>query len=125
LLARYVAAWETSDVATLVSLLREDATLVMPPLPQWVQGAREIGASLAAMILTPGSSGVFRLVPTSANGLPAFAIYQRDAATGEHRALSIQVVEIVDERVASISAFLDPSLFDLFGLPGTLQRVST
>jgi hypothetical protein len=30
LLARYVAAWETTDVDALVSLLREDATLAMP-----------------------------------------------------------------------------------------------
>jgi RNA polymerase sigma-70 factor (ECF subfamily) len=121
LLARYVAAWDTSDVDALVSLLREDATLAMPPLPQWLQGAREIGASLAAMVLVPGSSGAFRLVPTRANGLPAFAAYRREDARGDCQALSIQVVEVVDERIASIVAFLDTALFAPFGLPTTLS----
>jgi RNA polymerase sigma-70 factor, ECF subfamily len=121
LLQRYVAAWESSDAAALVSLLREDARLVMPPLPQWVQGAREIGTSLAAMVLVAGSGGAFRLVPTRANGLPAFATYRRDDASGVYRALSIQVIEMSGDRIASIFAFLDASLFEPFGLPPTLD----
>jgi RNA polymerase sigma-70 factor (ECF subfamily) len=122
LLARYVAAWETADVNALVSLLREDATLAMPPLPQWLRGAREIGASLAEMILVPGASGAFRLVPTRANGLPAFGAYRREEITGEWQALSIQLVEVLDGRIASMVAFLDTSLFAPFGLPTTLAE---
>jgi RNA polymerase sigma-70 factor (ECF subfamily) len=122
LLARYVEAWETADVDALVSLLREDATLAMPPLPQWLQGAQEIGTSLAAMLLVPGSRGAFRLVPMGANGLPAFAAYHREEITGGWQALSIQVVEVLDGRIASIVAFLDTSLFGPFGLPRTLAE---
>jgi RNA polymerase sigma-70 factor (ECF subfamily) len=121
LLARYVEAWERSDVDALVALLRDDATLAMPPLPQWIQGAREIGASLAAMVLMPGSSGAYRLVPTRANGLPAFAAYSRDDVTAEWQPLSIQAVEVRDGQIASIVAFLDTSLFAPFGLPIRLR----
>jgi len=120
LLSRYVTAWETSDVALLVSLLRDDATLAMPPLPQWVRGAMEIGASLGGMVFTPGSSGAFRLVPTRANELPAFATYKRDENTGELQSLSIQLIETADEQIVSIVAFLDASLFAPFGLPSKL-----
>jgi RNA polymerase sigma-70 factor, ECF subfamily len=124
LLARYVAAWETADVDALVSLLREDATLAMPPLPQWLQGAQDIGRSLGAMVLVPGSSGDYRLVPTHANSRPAFATYRRDEAGGAHTALSIQLVEVADGRIVSIVAFLDPSLFGKFDLPMTFPGPS-
>lgn len=120
LLSRYLAAWETSDVDALVALLREDATLDMPPLPGWVHGAQAIGASLGSMVFTPGSSGAFRMVPTRANGLPAFAMYRRDETGGGYAASSIQLVRVVDGRIAAIVAFLDPSLFGPFGLPAAL-----
>jgi RNA polymerase sigma-70 factor (ECF subfamily) len=120
LLSRYVKAWESTDVPALVALLREDATLVMPPLPDWIRGAAEIGASLTNMVLVPGTAGRYRLVPTRANGLPALATYRRDDAGGAHRATSIQIFEIRDGRIATITAFLDGSLFPLFGLPDTL-----
>jgi RNA polymerase sigma-70 factor (ECF subfamily) len=121
LLARYMEAWERSDVDALVSLLRDDATLAMPPLPQWIQGAQEIGRSLASMVLVPGSSAAYRLVATHANGMPAFATYRRDDVAGEWHPLSIQVVEVRDGQVASIVAFLDASLFAPFGLSTRLR----
>jgi RNA polymerase sigma-70 factor, ECF subfamily len=122
LLARYVAAWETADVDALVSLLREDATFAMPPLPEWLQGAQEIGRSIAAMLLVPGSSGTLRLVAIRANGRPGFATYRRSDVTGEWEAMSLQVVEILDGRIASVVAFLDTSLFAPFELPATLAE---
>src|SRR5262249_46766152 len=91
LLARYLAAWEASDVAALVALLRDDATLAMPPLPEWLQGPAAIGAALTGMVLVPGSAGAFRLVPTRINGAPAFATYR------DGRALSVQVIEIAGD----------------------------
>jgi RNA polymerase sigma-70 factor (ECF subfamily) len=119
LLARYVAARETADVDALVLLLREDATFAMPPLPEWLQGAQEIGKSVAAMLLVPGSSGTLRLVAIRANGRPGFATYRRSDVTGEWQAMSLQVVEILDGRIASVIAFLDTSLFAPFELPAT------
>lgn len=125
LLARYVAAWERSDVDALVSLLRDDAILAMPPLPQWVQGASAIRASIGGMVMVPESRGLFRLVPLSsrANGLPAFALYAREReADPVFRPKSIHLLEIVDGKIASLLAFLDVSLFPRLGLPATNEE---
>jgi RNA polymerase sigma-70 factor (ECF subfamily) len=121
LLARYVEAWEHADVGRLVSLLHEDATLVMPPIPTWIAGARSIGDAIGAMVFGPAGAGAFRMVRTEANGRPALATYQRDRETGELRASSIHVLEVHDGRITSIDAFLDGSLFPRFGLPATLD----
>lgn len=119
LLSRYVTAWESADVEQLVSLLREDATLAMPPIPTWIEGAQQIGASLRAMVLPAtrpaGAAAVFKLVATEANGVPAFAAYAR-GDDGVYRASALHLVEIHGGRVARITAFVDPSLFPLFGL---------
>ncbi len=122
LLARYVQAWEQADVSLLVSLLHEDATLAMPPLSEWLQGPADIGAAIRAMVLTPDAAGLFRLVRTEANGLPALATYARSPETGELQARSIHVIEIRDGRIAAMMAFLNPSLFGPFGLPVMLAQ---
>ncbi len=117
LLARYLSAWEAADVGALVSLLREDATLSMPPFSTWLLGHDAISRSLGGMVLVPAARGNLRLVATRANGEHAFAVYQRDPASGALRAGVIQVLTLRDGLVASIDAFLDPSLFARFGLP--------
>jgi RNA polymerase sigma-70 factor (ECF subfamily) len=117
LLARYVQAWEQADVASLVSLLHEDATLSMPPLPQWLQGAQAIGASIGAMVLTPEAVGAFRLRETAANGLHALAAYRLDPSSGEHRAYALHLLTFEGDRIAAITAFLDGTLVEMFGLP--------
>jgi RNA polymerase sigma-70 factor (ECF subfamily) len=119
LLSRYVDAWERADVGALMSLLRDDATLSMPPLPMWLRGPAAIGASIGGMVLTPEARGAIRLQPAEANGAPAFAMYQRDAA-GVFRAASLHVLGLDGDAIASITAFLDPSVFAPFGLPPTL-----
>ncbi len=122
LLGQYVKAWELADVRTLVALLREDATLAMPPLSEWIQGATAIGASIGGMVFSPAGPGAFQMVRTDANGLPAFAAYQRDPESGEFRATAIHLLEVRQGRVASIVAFLNPSLFEVFGLPLLLAK---
>jgi RNA polymerase sigma-70 factor (ECF subfamily) len=119
LLEKYVQAWERSDVAALVSLLHEEATLAMPPLPFWLLGPRDIGESIGAMVLPPGSEGVFRLRLTEANGAPAVAAYARDE-DGAHQPRAIHVLGLEGDRVRSITAFLDVRLFARFGLPPSL-----
>ena len=68
------------------------------------------------MVLTPEARGAFRLVATTANGLPAFAAYRR-AESGTFEAFAIHVLAPSSDRIAEITAFLDPRLFPLFGLP--------
>jgi RNA polymerase sigma-70 factor (ECF subfamily) len=98
LLARYIQAWETADLAGLVALLHEDATLMMPPSPSWYRGRSSIAAFVAATVFsdagmfTGQAAGRWRLHPTAANAQPAFGIYQR-LESGAYRPFGIHVLE--------------------------------
>ncbi len=120
LLSRYVGAWERADVDELVAILHEDATLAMPPIAEWLSGAANIGRSIAAMVFNPAGPGAFRLVATEANGLPAFAAYQRAPDGSGLTATALHLVEVQGGRITAIVAFLDPSLMGAFGLPSGL-----
>jgi RNA polymerase sigma-70 factor, ECF subfamily len=119
LLARYVEAFERYDMDSLTALLHEDATWSMPPYELWLRGHHDIRAwCLGTGIGCSGS----RLLPTMANGSPAFGQY-RAVADGGHEAWSLQVLETSDGRITGISFFLDTAnLFPLFGLPLRLER---
>ena len=105
LLERYVRAWEAADVPGLVALLRDDAVLSMPP-GSAVGGAGPIGAFLAASVLVDG--GRRRLLPTSANGGPAFVVYAGSDTDAELRAFAVLLLEADAQRIARIDAFFDP-----------------
>ena len=114
LLERYVDAFHRYDVDNLVALLREDATLSMPPYTLWLRGPDAIRAWLLGRVA--GCRGS-RLIPTSACGSPAFGQY-RLGADGVHRPWSLTVLELSGNRIAAWNAFLDTEkLFPLFGLP--------
>jgi RNA polymerase sigma-70 factor, ECF subfamily len=119
LLVRYVEAWERADATALIALLREDATLSMPPMSMFIRGAAQIGDAIRSMVFEPSGPGSMRLVATEANGMPAFAAYQRDEH-GVFAARALHVVELRDGKVANVVAFLEPSLFPRFGLPESL-----
>ncbi|HET7326569.1 MAG TPA: sigma-70 family RNA polymerase sigma factor [Nocardioidaceae bacterium] len=115
LLGRYVAAFERYDIESLVSLLHDDATLSMPPYGLWLRGHLDI----SRWLLGPGAEcrGSV-LLPTRANGLPAFGQYRPSGPGGRHEPWALQVIETSDGRVTGINSFLDTaSLFPLFGLP--------
>lgn len=119
LLARYVDAFERYDMDALTSLLHQDATWSMPPYELWLQTHDDIRRwCLGPGIGCDGS----RLIPTVANGSPAFGQYKPDPAGGL-QPWSLQVLEISDGQIAGISFFLDTErLFPLFGLPPQLER---
>jgi RNA polymerase sigma-70 factor (ECF subfamily) len=119
LLARYVQAWERADVPALVSILHEEATLAMPPLPIWLRGPRAIGQSIGAMVLTPEASGMFRLVVTEANGVPALAAYRRQGGD-TYEPFALHLLSLTGDRIGAVTAFLDPGLFGKFDLPPRL-----
>ena len=119
LLERYVDAFHQYDVDALVSLMREDATLSMPPFTLWLQGPQTIRSWLLGR--GAGCRGS-RLVPTQACGSPAFAQYRRKPS-GEYHPWSLTVLELQGDRIAAWNAFLDTErLFPLFGLPMTLPE---
>jgi RNA polymerase sigma-70 factor (ECF subfamily) len=116
LLDRYVEAFERYDVSTLVTLLHDDAVQSMPPFAMWIRGSADIGRWL----LGPGiGCRGSRLLPTAANGCPAFGQYRVDPQGG-HRPWALQVLEVSGDRISGFHAFLDHDLFPAFGLPTRL-----
>ncbi|MCA8963489.1 MAG: nuclear transport factor 2 family protein [Planctomycetes bacterium] len=114
LLERYVDAFHRYDVAALTALLREDASLSMPPYSLWLQGREAIAAWLLGRGCECRGS---RLVPVAASGAPAFAQYR----AGGQEPWALVVLELGEGGIAEWSAFLDTAaLFPRFGLPPTL-----
>jgi RNA polymerase sigma-70 factor, ECF subfamily len=114
LLDRYAAAFESVDITALTRLLTEDATWQMPPVATWFAGPDAIGRLLRTR-LSPGGN---RVVPTRANGQPAFAIYLRHD-DGAYHAHSIQVLTLTDKGISEVLGFHSPDLFEAFGLAKT------
>jgi RNA polymerase sigma-70 factor (ECF subfamily) len=117
LLDRYLDTFERYDMEALTALLAEDATLSMPPYALWMRGPRDI----VAWMLGPGHGCQgSRMLPTQANGMPAFGQY-RPSPDGGHVPWGLHVVETDGERITGINVFLDTAnLFPLFGLPPRL-----
>jgi RNA polymerase sigma-70 factor (ECF subfamily) len=114
LLERYVNAFEHADMDGLVALLREDATLRMPPQPS-VHG----GLRIARFFLQTVAGGDLRRIrhrPVRANGRPAVTIALR-AEDGTWAPHGISVLMIEGGQIAAIDAFVDPWLVARFEAP--------
>jgi RNA polymerase sigma-70 factor, ECF subfamily len=123
LLRRYVDAFERYDMDSLTSLLHEDATLSMPPLPLWMRGHDDISGF---MLGTGSACRDSRLLPTEANGTPAFAQYKPGARPGTYEPWALIVLEITDGRIRALNFFLDTErLFPLFGFAPHLDDPGT
>jgi RNA polymerase sigma-70 factor (TIGR02960 family) len=118
LVRRFAQAYEAGDVPELVALLTDDAWLIMPPVPLRYQG-RELAARFwTATAFRPGRSG--RLVPTRANGQPAFGLYIRDPHAPVAHANGILVLTLAGSQISAVTGFLGNSALPMFGLPRTL-----
>jgi RNA polymerase sigma-70 factor, ECF subfamily len=117
LLDRYAAAFESADIPALTVLLRADATMEMPPQPYWFAGREQVVRFLRSRVLT--EPGRFVLLPTSANGQPAFAAYMR-TGEGPFQAHGIQLLATSRQQVTRILSFNDGRLIARFGLPDEL-----
>jgi RNA polymerase sigma-70 factor (ECF subfamily) len=121
LLARYLQAWEGHDLDGFVALLKEDATFTMPPWLLWYAGRENIGSFFR--MAWKNCAGL-RLVPTEANGQPAFAVYERAGADAHWDAHSIHVLALQYDMISTMTLFVPPtgpSLFPAFGLPLSLS----
>ena len=124
LLGRYLQAWEGHDLDGFVALLKEDATVTMPPWLEWYAGREAIGSFFATAWKTCGG---LCLVPTAANGQPAFGIYERAGADAQWLAHSIHVLTLGADTISTLTLFVPPTgpqLFPAFGLPLTLPDTS-
>jgi len=122
LLGRFSDAFETGDVDALVALLTDDAWLRMPPEPHEYQGAEAIARFLRSRSIWQPGRGI-RLVPTRANGQPAFGYYFCDGPDAVARAGGILALTLADDsgRIAVLTRFGDLGVLPYFGLPRTLR----
>jgi RNA polymerase sigma-70 factor (ECF subfamily) len=111
LVERYVQAWEHSDVAAFVALLKQDAVFSMPPLHEWYIGSAAI-AAFFTWATGPEGGGPFRYVPTRANNTAALGIYD-----GAGEPFILQVLEFDGDRIRAMTSFMNPGLFPFFDLP--------
>jgi RNA polymerase sigma-70 factor (TIGR02960 family) len=115
---RFADAVEVGDIDGMVALLTDDAWLSMPPEPYEYQGPTPIGAFLRGREV---SRGRLRVVPTRANGQPAFGCYLPSAQSDIARPYSLLVLTLRRDRVSAITWFADSSVFPHFGLPRMLR----
>ena len=119
LLARYVDAFQRYDMKALTSLLHEDATQSMPPYKLWLSGRDNI---LGWWFGTGIGCKYSRLVPTVANGSPAYGQYKPGGPNGTFTPWALQVLELSGNEIVEFTFFLDTeTLFPLFGLPPHLE----
>jgi RNA polymerase sigma-70 factor (TIGR02960 family) len=117
LVARLVEAFEAADVDGIVALMTQDAWLRMPPVPLEYQGRDLVGEFFATVAFRQGRQ--YRLVPTRANGQPAFAVYMRDSVNDVTRAFGLMVATLAGDRISVITRF-DNSAITRFGFPRIL-----
>jgi RNA polymerase sigma-70 factor (ECF subfamily) len=117
LVARFTDALERADLEALVGLLVADVRLSMPPAMLEYRGVDVARRVFTEVTFRPGRS--YRVVPTRANGQPAFGMYMADPHTGVYRGYSLLVVTIVGDRITVVTGF-DTSVMSRFGLPRTL-----
>lgn len=117
LVRRYAAASVDADIDRLATMLRDDVRTAMPPTPG-VHAGRDavlrywVGSGYADM------SGL-RAVPTSANRQPALGYYEWREQEGAYLPLTVDVLRVVDGRIAEILTFHDDQ-FPRLGLPASL-----
>jgi RNA polymerase sigma-70 factor, ECF subfamily len=119
LLAAYMTAFERSDAAALAELLRQDATLELPPSATWFAGPAAQAGAVAGLF----SPGDWRMAPTRANGQPAAAVWLR-GPDGHHHPYGLAVLTITPTGIAGILAIADPALVTRFGFGPEPPRVA-
>ena len=115
LAARFTRAYESGDVDALVALLTDDVSVSMPPIPLEWQG-RDVVARFYASVLHGRG---YDLVPTRANGQPAFGTYLRAPASGIRHGTGLLVLTLTGDRICGVTRF-ETGMLPRFGLPRTL-----
>jgi RNA polymerase sigma-70 factor, ECF subfamily len=120
LVGRFADAFEHGDVEGVVDALTDDAWLTMPPEPFEYQGRAAVATFLRHAF--GARRGGHRLVPTRANGQPAFGHYIEDPHAPIARAVGLLVLSLEGERITAITRFRGDGILPRFGLPRTLPR---
>jgi RNA polymerase sigma-70 factor (TIGR02960 family) len=115
LVSEFVRAYESGNVDALVALLTTDIFVSMPPIPLEYRGIDVVSRLFAGIF---GSGRRVELVPTRANGQPAFGAYLR-AGTGIRHGSGLFVLTLAGDRICAFTRF-DSSVLPWFGLPLSL-----
>ena len=118
-LNRLVRAYEAGDVDAVVALMTDDVWVRMPPFPLEYQGRELAERFFGTVAFRQGRR--YRLVPTHANGQPAFGVYLRDPLTEVPHANGLFVITLAGQRVSALTRF-ESAVFARFGLPRTLAE---
>ena len=119
-IAKFTSAWQSADVDALVALLTDDVFISMPPVPFEYEG-RELAARFFAAMFCAGRRS--DLLPTRANGQPAFGAYPRggDAARDGRRGTGLITITLAGTKIRATSRF-ESSVLGWFGLPESLPN---
>jgi RNA polymerase sigma-70 factor (TIGR02960 family) len=112
---KFVSAWESADLDAVVALLTDDVFMSMPPMPFEYEGRDPVARFCASIF---GSGRRFELVPTRANGQPAFGAYVR-APDGISHGVGLYVLTLTTGRICALTRF-ENSVLPWFGLPRSL-----
>jgi RNA polymerase sigma-70 factor (TIGR02960 family) len=115
IVARFVSAWQSADLDALVALLTDDVFMSMPPMPFEYAGLDVVARFCASLF---GAGRRFDLVPTRANGQPAFGAYLC-APDGIRRGIGLYVLTLSGDRICAMIRF-EASVLPWFGLPRSL-----
>jgi RNA polymerase sigma-70 factor (ECF subfamily) len=112
---KFASAWESADLDALVAILTDDVFMSMPPMPFEYEGRAAVARFCASIL---GSGRRFDLVPTRANGQPAFGAYVR-SPDGKTHGVGLFVLALAGNRICALTRF-ENSVFPWFGLPPSL-----
>ena len=119
LVARFTDALERADLDALIGLLVTDVRLSMPPAMLEYRGIESAQRVYAAVTFRPGRT--YRVVPTRANGQPAFGLYLADPHASLYRAYCLLVITTAGDHITAITSF-STNVMTRFGLPRTLHE---
>jgi RNA polymerase sigma-70 factor (TIGR02960 family) len=114
LVAKFVSAYQSGDLDDLVAMLTDDVFMSMPPMPLEYEG-RDVVARFCALLF---GARKHHLVPTRANGQPAFGLYVH-APDGVRHGTGLIVLTLAGDRICAMTRF-ENSVLPWFGLPRSL-----
>jgi RNA polymerase sigma-70 factor (TIGR02960 family) len=118
---RFVDAFQSGDLRSVLQLLSDDARLSMPPEPIQCNGPEAIAEYLQQRRFWGPE---LKLLPTRANDQPAFVYYLPDPNVQVSRANGVIVLTIIDDHISTLTRFGDRDVIARFGLPLTLAKDS-
>jgi SnoaL-like domain len=114
---KFISAWESADVESLVALLTDDVFISMPPMPFEYEGRSLVARFFAGIF---GAGRRFDLVRTRANGQPALGAYLR-SPSGISHGIGLYVLTISGDKISAMTRF-ENIVIPWFDLPRSLPN---